>query len=55
MKCPKCGSTDVEVNGLYYKCNSCGYLDDSTLEMIMEGSYCNIAYKNIYWNWSDKA
>ena len=37
MKCPKCGSTDVEVNGLYYHCFSCGEIDDSTFGMITEG------------------
>lgn len=36
MKCPKCGSENVEVNGLYYKCLHCGQLDDSTFSMIME-------------------
>ena len=36
MKCPKCGSKKVEVNGLYYKCLDCGQLDDSTFDMIME-------------------
>ena len=36
MKCPKCGSKNVEVNGLYYKCRDCGQLDDSTFGMIME-------------------
>jgi len=36
MKCPKCGSENVEVNGLYYKCLHCGQLGDSTFSMIME-------------------
>jgi anaerobic ribonucleoside-triphosphate reductase len=36
MKCPVCGSTDCEVNGLFYLCNNCGQLDDSTFSMIME-------------------
>ena len=34
-KCGKCGSEDLEVNGLYYVCNKCKYLDDSTFSMIM--------------------
>lgn len=38
MKCPKCESENVEVNGLFYVCNDCGQLDDSTFEMITEGS-----------------
>jgi len=39
MKCPNCGSENVEVNGLYYKCRDCRQLDDSTFSMIMEA--CN--------------
>lgn len=37
MKCPKCKSSDVDVNGIYYKCNACGDIDDSTFSMIVEG------------------
>lgn len=33
--CKKCGSEDLDVNGLYYICNKCKYLDDSTFDMIM--------------------
>jgi hypothetical protein len=36
MKCTKCGSYNVEVNGLYWICRDCGELDDSTFEQIME-------------------
>jgi transposase-like protein len=36
MKCPKCNSENVEVNGLYYHCLDCDELDDSTFSMIME-------------------
>jgi len=46
MKCPKCGSTNVEVNGLYYLCHDCGQLDDSTFSMIMEGSHCELSRKS---------
>ena len=33
--CGKCGSEDLNVNGLYYICNNCKHLDDSTFNMIM--------------------
>lgn len=38
MKCPKCNSElkDADINGLYFVCSSCGFLDDSTFDMIME-------------------
>jgi len=36
MECPKCKSKKVIVNGLYYQCQDCGDLDDSTFSMIME-------------------
>jgi hypothetical protein len=36
MECPKCKSKNVEVNGLYYQCQDCGDLDDSTFSMITE-------------------
>jgi hypothetical protein len=36
MKCPVCKSENVDVNGIYYHCNNCGQIDDSTFSMIME-------------------
>jgi hypothetical protein len=36
MKCPKCESYNVIVNGLYYHCEDCGEIDDSTFNQIME-------------------
>ena len=36
MKCPKCKSKHVIVNGLYYQCQDCGDLDDSTFSMFTE-------------------
>ena len=38
MKCPKCGSKNVDVNGIYFHCKDCGEIDDSTFSMIMEGA-----------------
>ena len=38
MKCPKCESMNVDVNGLFYHCLNCGQIDDSTFGMIMENS-----------------
>ena len=38
MECPKCKSKDVDVNGIFYRCNSCGQIDDSTFSMITEPS-----------------
>lgn len=34
--CPRCGSDDVEVNGLLYHCRRCNDVDDSTLSMIID-------------------
>ena len=36
--CKRCGSKHITVNGLFYKCVKCGYIDDSHFEMIMERS-----------------
>ena len=35
LKCPKCGKSFSEVNGLYVYCKSCNYMDDSTLGQIV--------------------
>jgi len=34
MKCPKCESENVDVNGIFYRCLDCGQIDDSTFKMI---------------------
>jgi hypothetical protein len=36
MSCGRCGSTNLNVNGLFYTCKNCGFIDDSTFEMIMQ-------------------
>ena len=38
--CPKCKTAikPEAINGLYYSCGSCGFLDDSTFDMIMSVS-----------------
>lgn len=35
--CPKCRAAikPENINGLFYTCDSCGYCDDSTFNMIM--------------------
>lgn len=35
MGCNKCGSENLDVNGLFYTCKDCGDIDDSTFSMIM--------------------
>jgi hypothetical protein len=41
MRCPKCNSINVNVNGLFYHCLDCGELDDSTWAMLIEDSKRN--------------
>lgn len=36
MTCKKCKSSNLEVNGIFYKCLDCGDIDDSDFEMIMK-------------------
>ena len=38
VRCPNCKSEDVQVTGIYILCNSCGFIDDSTFEQIMDGA-----------------
>lgn len=34
MTCLKCGSSNLDVNGIFYTCLDCGDIDDSTFSMI---------------------
>jgi formate dehydrogenase maturation protein FdhE len=36
MKCPKCKSKNVDVNGIFYRCLNCGHIDDTTFNMLNE-------------------
>lgn len=36
MICPKCKSENVNVNGIFWHCQDCDAMDDSTFEQIME-------------------
>jgi len=37
--CNKCGSLNLEVNGLFYVCGDCGDVDDSTYGMVTDERY----------------
>jgi hypothetical protein len=36
MRCHNCQSMNVDVNGIFFKCNDCEFVDDSTFDMIFE-------------------
>ena len=38
LLCPKCKSEikSENINGLYYKCNDCDFIDDSTLDIMFK-------------------
>ena len=40
FKCPKCGEyfKNENINGIYVRCD-CGYIEDSTFDMIMVTSH----------------
>lgn len=33
-KCPNCGKYNLDINGLFFTCKDCGFIDDTTFNMI---------------------
>lgn len=32
--CPVCKSTRLDINGIFYECKDCGFIDDTTYSML---------------------